>query len=172
MPATSKGTPSYLSLLKKVGDWGQFLWGLLYWLLFRYLFDLWVKKRDLQYVPRIANLSKGWVLVTWQLYSNLLKNQNPKMRFCEFSDLTLFFQFWHFPPIFVLLKVTYLITLFDRKLQVFQNSPKWTIFDIFNELLSSQNVIVAYILNAIWIIWMTIFKHYCELSLAKSHVRL
>ena len=29
----------------------------------------------------------------------------------------LIFQFWHFPPIFVLLKVTCLVTLFDRKLQ-------------------------------------------------------
>ena len=28
-------------------------------------------------------------------------------------------QFWHFPPIFVLLKVTCLVTLFDHKLQVF-----------------------------------------------------
>ena len=42
------------------------------------------------------------------------------------------FQFWHFPPIFVLLKLTCLVTLFDRKLQVFKNSPKWTIFGIFN----------------------------------------
>ena len=35
--------------------------------------------------------------------------------------------FWHFPPIFVLLKLACLVTLFDRKLQVFKNSPKWTI---------------------------------------------
>ena len=42
------------------------------------------------------------------------------------------FEFWHFPPIFVLLKLTCLVTLFDRKLQVFKNSPKWTIFGIFN----------------------------------------
>ena len=53
------------------------------------------------------------------------------------------FQFWHFPPIFVLLKLTCLVTLFDRKLQVFKNSPKWTIFGIFNQLLSTQNVNVA-----------------------------
>ena len=56
----------------------------------------------------------------------------------ERSELTLFenyskcriliFEFWHFPPIFVLLKLTCLVTLFDRKLQVFKNSPKWTIF--------------------------------------------
>ena len=42
------------------------------------------------------------------------------------------FEFWHFPPIFILLKLTFLVTLFDRKLQVFKNSPKWTIFGIFN----------------------------------------
>ena len=29
-------------------------------------------------------------------------------------------EFWNFPPIFVLLKVTYLATLFDSKIQVFQ----------------------------------------------------
>ena len=36
-----------------------------------------------------------------------------------------------------------LVTLFDRKLQVFKNSPKWTIFGIFNEFLPTQNVNVA-----------------------------
>ena len=51
--------------------------------------------------------------------------------------------FWHFPPIFDLLKLTCLVTLFDRKLQVFKNSLNWTIFDIFNLLLSTQNVNVA-----------------------------
>ena len=35
------------------------------------------------------------------------------------------FEFWHFPPIFVLLKLTSLVTLFDRKLQFFKNSPNW-----------------------------------------------
>ena len=41
-----------------------------------------------------------------------------------------FLKVWHFPPIFVILKLTCLVTLFDRKLQVFKNSPKWTIFGI------------------------------------------
>ena len=36
-----------------------------------------------------------------------------------------------------------MVTLFDHKLQIFKNSPKWTIFGIFNELLSTQKVIVA-----------------------------
>ena len=43
-----------------------------------------------------------------------------------------FLEFWDFPPIFVLLKLTCLVTLFDCKLQVFKNSPKWTVFGIFN----------------------------------------
>ena len=33
------------------------------------------------------------------------------------------FELWHFPPIFDLLQLTCLVTLFDRKLQVFKNSP-------------------------------------------------
>ena len=53
------------------------------------------------------------------------------------------FQLRHFPSIFVLLKLTCLVTLFDRKLQLFKNSPKSTYFGIFNELLSTQNVNVA-----------------------------
>ena len=44
---------------------------------------------------------------------------------------------------FVLLKVICLVTLFDSKFQVFKKSPKWTIFRIFNELLSTHNVNVA-----------------------------
>ena len=34
-------------------------------------------------------------------------------------------QFLHFPPIFVLLELTCLVTLFDRKIKVFKNSPNW-----------------------------------------------
>ena len=44
---------------------------------------------------------------------------------------------------FVLLKLNCLVILYDRKLQVFKNSPKWTFFGIFNKLLSTQNVNVA-----------------------------
>ena len=38
-----------------------------------------------------------------------------------------FFKFWRFPPIFVLLKLTCLVTLFDHKFKGFKNSPKWSI---------------------------------------------
>ena len=44
---------------------------------------------------------------------------------------------WQF---FLFLKLPCLVTLHYPKLQVFKNSPKWTIFGIFNELLSSQKV--------------------------------
>ena len=53
------------------------------------------------------------------------------------------FEFWHFPSIFVQLKVICLVTLFDHKLQVFKKSPKLTIFGIFKQLLSTQNVNIA-----------------------------
>ena len=43
------------------------------------------------------------------------------------------FQFWHFPPFLVLLKLTFLVTMLDRKLQGFKISPKWTIFGILNQ---------------------------------------
>ena len=36
-----------------------------------------------------------------------------------------------FPPIFVLLKLTCLVTLFDRKLQVFKKLAKMDFFGIF-----------------------------------------
>ena len=38
------------------------------------------------------------------------------------------FEFWHFPPILVLLKLTCLETLFERQLQVFKNLTKMDIF--------------------------------------------
>ena len=63
-------------------------------------------------------------------------------RFTVFKNVA--FEFWHFPPIFVLLKLTCLITLFDRKLQVFKTSPKLTIFGILNKLFSTLNVNVAH----------------------------
>ena len=70
--------------------------------------------------------------------------QNNVTLFANYSTCRIcIFEFWHFPPIFVLLKLTCLVTLFDRKLQVFINLPKWTIFGICNELLSTQNVNVA-----------------------------
>ena len=61
----------------------------------------------------------------------LCKIENSTFAHCLKITQNIAFEFWHFPPIFVLLKLTCLVTLFDRKLQVFKNSPKWTIFGIF-----------------------------------------
>ena len=64
-----------------------------------------------------------------------------------------FLTFWQFPQIFVLLKLTCLVTLFDRKLHVFKNSPNWPFlpflitfcleYYIVTLLWSTQNVNVA-----------------------------
>ena len=51
------------------------------------------------------------------------------------------FRILAFSTNFLVIKVTCLVTLFDRK--IFKNSPKWTIFGNLNELLSTQNVNVA-----------------------------
>ena len=45
--------------------------------------------------------------------------------------------------------ITSLVTLFGCKLQGFKNSPKWTVFGILSELLSTQNGIVVRLQNCI-----------------------
>ena len=71
--------------------------------------------------------------------------------FKKYSNVA--FEFWHFPPGFVLLKLTCLVTLFDRKLQVFKNSPKWTIFG------PLKNVNVARFIRNLNETFSVIFKH-------------
>ena len=116
----------------------------------------------------------------WRIFDHIwrLETHKTKSKWCS-THTTVFenyskcriwiFQFWHFPPIFVLLNLTCLVTLFDRKLQVFKNSPNWTIFGIFNQLLSTQNVNVARFARNVewdffcdfqtpWILW--IFVHF------------
>ena len=103
----------------------------------------------------IASLPSSW-LETRRFpvrSSGSFCNDKKKCQIYTYWQFTLFenyskcriwiFEFWHFPPIFVLLKVTCLVTLFDRKLQVFKNLQNWTIFGICNGLLSTQNVDVA-----------------------------
>ena len=95
------------------------------------------------------------IIITWPyliLIKNLCKNHRCA-DFCLKSTLDLAycikitqnvaFEFCYFPSIFVLIKLTCLVTLFDSKLQVFKNSPNWTILCTFNSLLSTQNVNVA-----------------------------
>ena len=65
------------------------------------------------------------------------RGRQPLTVFENYSKcLILILEFWHFPPIFVLLKLTCLVTLFDRNLQVFQKLAKM-------DHLSTQNVNVA-----------------------------
>ena len=71
------------------------------------------------------------------------------------------FQCWHFHQFFVLLKVTCLVTLFDRKLQIFKYSPKWTIFGIFGELWSYVSV-ARFARNFEYETFSVIFKH-CDI---------
>ena len=76
-----------------------------------------------------------------KIFSHQIKNRKVSSKLSKLFEnclkcRILIFQFWHLPPIFVLLKLTYLVTLFDRKLQV-------TIFGIFNKVFSTQNVNVA-----------------------------
>ena len=78
----------------------------------------------------------------FQTFFTLNRQQNNEPTLFEnYSKCRLWI--WDFRPIFVLLILTCLVTLFDRKLQVFKNSPKLTILGIFNKLLSTQNVNVA-----------------------------
>ena len=69
-----------------------------------------------------------------------------KMSHQNFSILALFYQ------IFVQFKLACLVPLFDGKLQIFEKIAKLTIFDIFNELLSTLNVNVA--------CWMRLFLRF------------
>ena len=55
--------------------------------------------------------------------------------------------------------MTCLVTLFDRKLQVFKNFPKLTILGIFSKLLSTQNVNVARFACNVECDLFVIFKH-------------
>ena len=66
-------------------------------------------------------------------------------------------EFWHFPTIFVLLKLTCLVTLFDI--------AKLTIFDIFSELLSSQNVKARFARNVVKWDFSEIFNHRAKMRL-------
>ena len=79
---------------------------------------------NLQNIIKIQRFLVVYKIEFFHWFRTLFENYSK----CRIRFLT----FWHFPPIFVLLKLTCLVTLFDHKLQVFKNSPKWTIFGIFN----------------------------------------
>ena len=93
------------------------------------------KGQGLHHKNKFDPHSWSWDVTVDQNYKNFLMFQFQshflKIKYSK-CGIWIFFLFWHFPPIFVLLILTCLVTLFDRKLQVFKNSPKWTIFGIFN----------------------------------------
>ena len=91
----------------------------------------------LKFLQKIHEKAKLWLLTyvgnrRFQRSQSVWKS--PKMSHLNFWNLS-------FSTLFCSIKT--LVTLFDRKLQVFKNSAKWTIFAIFTKLLSTQNVNVA-----------------------------
>ena len=85
--------------------------------------------------PKMSHLNFG-IFILFNI--ELFHRNHPKWRIW-------LFQFGHFRPIFVILKLTCLVTLFDRKLQGFRTSPKLTIFGIFNELLYTHSLRSQYV---------------------------
>ena len=85
------------------------------------LFDVWPE----------SLLSRDLLFLT---QSQCLKINQKSFQFSNFDI---------FQKKFVLLKLTCLVTLFDYKHHVLKSTPKWTIFYIFIELLSTQNANVA-----------------------------
>ena len=69
----------------------------------------------------------------------------PTRAYCLKMTQNVSFEFLNFgiSNQFFLWKLTYLVTLFKYNFGIFKNSPKRTIFDLFNELLSTQNANVA-----------------------------
>ena len=92
------------------------------------------------------------------------------MNFCPLKMLDLIKEFWHFLTIFDLFKVTYLVALFDCKLQVFKNLSKFTIFGIFNELLSTQNVDFARNVEWDFFLWFSNTVKWYHFLAQLSHV--
>ena len=70
------------------------------------------------------------------------------------------FNFWPFPTFFVLLKLTCLVTLFDRKLQVFKNSPNWTVLAFWINLcpLKMQMRLFMWFLNTVFLLHLFEFS--------------
>ena len=60
-------------------------------------------------------LEMSFILVYSRLYRALIET----FAHCLKITQNVAFEFWHFPPIFVLLKLTCLVTLFERKLHFF-----------------------------------------------------
>ena len=92
-----------------------------------------IRKRDEEIASLHSQVNTSCITEIQLKYN---KTENDRTRDSRFENRSKFrfwiFEFCHFPPICVLLKVTCLVTLFDRNLQVFKNWPNQTIFGIFN----------------------------------------
>ena len=85
-------------------------------------------------ISKIQFLSKKYILTKSVKF-------HPPHSACKLLKMShLNFSIWHFPPIFFLIKVTCLVTLFDRSFRFSKSSPKCTIFGISNWLFSTQNI--------------------------------
>ena len=76
--------------------------------------------RAFWWFQRQPNLKKSWWFQRLQIPKNC-GDFNACTLFENYSKCRIWIsQFWHFPPMFVILKLTCLVTLFDGKLQVFK----------------------------------------------------
>ena len=76
--------------------------------------------------------SKQWYCILKIRIDEFRMKENLELAPCLKIPQNVAFEF--FPSIFVLLKVTCLVTLFDRKFQVFKNSSSWPFLAFLNEL--------------------------------------
>ena len=76
------------------------------------------------------------------LFWKWLKIQTHCLKMTQMSHLKVL-NFGIFHQFQVISKLTYLLTLFDHKLQVSENSSNWSVFGNFYVLLSTQNINVA-----------------------------
>ena len=103
------------------------------------------RKKNNQVLKKFGFVTNFWIFAhLWFWKSFLIKTAYKPNSFATLTQClkviqNVSFEFWYFPPIFVLLKMTILVALSDRKLKVFKCSPKLTITGIFTELLSTQS---------------------------------
>ena len=80
------------------------------------------------------------------------------------QNVSLKFLIWHFPTIFVLLKFTCLVALFDRKIQSLKNSPKWAILAFLMNFFVHLKCKCSSLPSQFWMrLFTVIFKH-CEIG--------
>ena len=87
--------------------------------------ELQVKKAQILVQVSDKNYSTRWYVMPSKFW-RFEWSEKETIAHCLKINQNIAFEFWefcHFQPIFVLLKLTCLVTMVDRKLQVFKNSP-------------------------------------------------